>query len=321
MADFEAIVVDNGSQDNSLKMLVLPDHRFRLLPLGKNLGFAAANNAGAAVAQGSWLATLNPDAFPEPDWLENLLDAAHRHPSFALFGSTQVLDDDPEILDGSGDAYSFLGLAWRGNYLHPLCDLPPEGEVFSPCAAAAMYRADVFRELGGFDESLFCYCEDVDLGFRFRLRGHRCLQVSGAVVRHVSGGISGRQSPLAFYLGHRNSLWVHIKNMPWPLLLPTLPLHLAFELLLMAKFQAQALRAEPEKRLRLRLQLFAHSLALRHGLLRSRRAWQRRREMQEGRTLTVLGLARCLCWSLSRLLRREHDVRGVVRWSCNPPLK
>src|SRR5690242_10966967 len=75
MPRFEAVVVDNGSSDGSLDGALPADGRFSVIRLGENLGFAAANNRGAAGARTRWLATLNPDAFAEPDWLAQLLAA------------------------------------------------------------------------------------------------------------------------------------------------------------------------------------------------------------------------------------------------------
>ncbi|MFN3398776.1 MAG: glycosyltransferase family 2 protein [Ferrovibrio sp.] len=97
--------------------------------------------------------------------------------------------------------------------------LPPEGEAFGPCAAAALFRADAFRAAGGFDESLFCYMEDVDLAFRLRFAGERAMQIPAARVRHVGGGSVGG-SEFAVYHGARNSVWCFVKNIPAALLWP-----------------------------------------------------------------------------------------------------
>ena len=107
---------------------------------------------------------------------------------------------------------------------------PRESEVFAPCAAAALYRRAAFEEIGGFDERFFCYFEDVDLGFRLRLRGHRCVYVPDAIVRHVSSALSGYRSDFAVYHGERNAVWTFVKNMPGPLFWFYLPQHLALNL-------------------------------------------------------------------------------------------
>ena len=87
-----------------------------------------------------------------------------------------------------------------------------------------------FEEVGGFDEHYFCYFEDVDLGFRLRLRGYRCVYVPAAIVEHVSSALSGYRSDFAVYHGERNAVWTFIKDMPGPLLLAYLPQHLALNI-------------------------------------------------------------------------------------------
>jgi GT2 family glycosyltransferase len=200
-----------------------------LFALGENLGFAAANNQAIAMCETEFVALLNPDAFPHPDWLEKLLAAAERHPDAAAFGSRQMIDGQPGIVDGTGDVYHMSGLSWRKGHGRPLRheDLV-EREIFSPCAAAALYRRTALLEVGGFDERFFCYFEDVDLGFRLRLAGYKAIYVPDAVVDHVGGASSGgKRSDFAVYHGHRNLVWCFLKNMPNPLFLLLLPAHFA----------------------------------------------------------------------------------------------
>lgn len=230
---FDLYIVDNASE--AAERPRAEDFPSALiLQLEQNTGFAGANNRAAALVQGPFIALLNPDAFPEPSWLEELLAAAARWPQAAAFGSTQIAADAPETFDGLGDCYSIWGLPWRGGFgWSRATTLLVEGEVFSPCAAAALYRADAWRAMGGFDEKLFCFCEDVDLGFRLRLAGHICVQAPRAVVTHVGGGTAGRRSTFATFYGARNRLWVYVKNMPLPLLLFTAPVHAAATLALL----------------------------------------------------------------------------------------
>lgn len=210
------IVVENGSPaDVRVTRSDIPDW-VEFIENETNLGFAAANNQAARLAETRWIALLNPDAFAETKWLAKLLDAARRWPHVKIFGSTQLAYGKSGILDGAGDAYHVFGLPFRGGYGLPISYLPPEGETFSACAAAMMIDRELFMSLGGFDELFFCYCEDVDLGFRARLRGEITIQVKDAVVHHVGYGSSGRWSPFAIYYGTRNRLWTFAKNMPFP---------------------------------------------------------------------------------------------------------
>ncbi|MFN2445566.1 MAG: glycosyltransferase family 2 protein [Vicinamibacterales bacterium] len=209
------IVLDNASTDGSVSGMGRRPG-IELIPLSENVGFAAGNNiAAGAAADCDWLAFLNPDAFPQPGWLDTLAAAAHAHPAVTMFASELRLDADPTTLDGAGDAYHVSGLPWRVGHGQPASLAPAApSEAFSPCGAAALVRRDVFEEVGGFDPSFFCYVEDVDLAFRLRLRGHRCLYVPGAIVRHVGSASTGLRSDFASYHGHRNLVWAWVKNMP-----------------------------------------------------------------------------------------------------------
>lgn len=99
-------------------------------------------------------------------------------------------------------------------------------EIFSPCAAAALYSREAFLEVGGFDEDLFSYYEDVDLGFRLRLAGYRALYVADALVEHVGSAALGIRSDFTFYYSHRNLIWIFFANMPSPYLWFYLPAHM-----------------------------------------------------------------------------------------------
>jgi GT2 family glycosyltransferase len=228
--DFEVILVDNHSTDGSVDGLEGQRSNLRLIVerLDSNLGFAPANNIGARLARGKWLALLNADAFPEPNWLENLLRAAEGNPQYAAFASRQIQFHAPHLLDGAGDIYHVSGLAWRDGYRLPAETRASEQrEVFSPCAAAALYSREEFLKAGGFDEDYFSYFEDVDLGFRIRLGGGKCLYVPGAVVGHVGSGSTGQRSDFSVYYGYRNLVWTFVKDMPFPLIWLFLPLHVA----------------------------------------------------------------------------------------------
>jgi GT2 family glycosyltransferase len=235
------VVVDNGSDDGS-PAAARQHSRVELVEAGRNLGYAGANNlAVRQLDDVEWIALLNPDAFPEPGWLAGLLDAAASHPDHASFASHMVKAEDPGTLDGTGDVYYASGWASRRDHGRPVAQVRRSEVVFASCGAAALYRRSAFLEAGGFDEAFFCYFEDVDLGFRLQLRGHRCRYVPAAVVRHVGSAAKGRHSAFAVYHGHRNLVWTFVKNMPGPLLLCYLPLHLAFTLVAIAWYSLRGM--------------------------------------------------------------------------------
>ena len=304
--DFEAIIVDNGSTDGSADALAPLPSGFKLLRAGQNLGFSAANNLAAREASAPWLATLNPDAFAEPDWLERLMLALERHPEAVMLGSTQLDFKRPDRLDGAGDVYHVVGLAWRGDHGRARGHGPVEGETFGPCAAGALYRRDAFLAAGGFDERFFCYCEDIDLAFRLRLAGATCIQVADAVIRHVGSGITGARSDFAVYHGTRNRLWTFVKNMPGPLFWPLLPVHLLANLMVLQRSLVQG-TFRPTAR----------------GLLDGFRGlgpiWAARRDIQRKRCASTADIARALTWSPMTLLRRASDIRPVAGAKASVP--
>src|SRR5258708_2897319 len=291
--DFEAIIVDNGSKDGSFDdtRKSVQDSRVRFIALGRNVGFAAGNNSAAAQARGKWLALLNPDAFPEPDWLMELIEATKRHPDVGMFGSTQIDANDPTLLDGAGDHYFAAGLPWRGGHRYPISNLPPEHEAFGPCAAAAMYRTTLFRRLGGFDEHFFCYCEDVDLAFRARLVGDPCIQVPGGRVHPVGGAIAGARSSFACYHGARNLIWTFVKNMPSPLFWILLPLHVAVvsALVIVALFRGDGV---------------AVGRGVRDAVVDLPRVLEARRRVQADRTADLTSIGQAMSWNIWYRLRR-----------------
>ena len=293
--DFETLVVDNGSADDSIeqakKIGVAVDYDLA----GANLGFAAANNRAVKGAHGEWVVFLNPDAYAEPDWLHELVAATERHPSADAFGSTQINAYDPSKIDGAGDVFHILGIAYRGHFGWPVEKLPPEGDCFSACAAAAMYRKAIFEKLGGFDERFFCYGEDVDLGFRLRLAGGRAVQVRNARVLHEGSGVTGRHSDFTVYHGHRNRIWTVSKNMPEPLRTGFAPLramvdfYLFFRLLSIGKGRS-------------------YLKAIRDGY---GGAGQFRNDRQSLRSSQIAPLLKAMTWSLLKVTRREADIRSA----------
>lgn len=297
-AGFEAIVVDNGSGDGSLNGAVPDDPRFSVLAPGENIGFGAANNRAAAGATTPFLATLNPDAYPEPGWLDALLGAAERYPDAVLFGSTQIDAKDPSLFDGVGDPYFAFGVAWRGEHGRASRNPAPGGAVFAPCAAAALYRTEPFQRVGGFDESFFCFYEDVDLAFRLRLMGGQCVQVADAVVHHVGSTSTGTDTPFASYHLTRNQIWTFLKNIPGPLLWALLPGHVLVQILVLLRGMTKG-------------QGPAMFRGLRDALVGLGSVLRARRKVQGARQVAWWTIARALTWSPAKWLGRRSDLRPL----------
>lgn len=199
---------------------------------GTNVGFARANNLCAArLHDCEWVCLLNPDAFPEPDWLATLLRTARSQPQYDCLASLLLQQRDPDLIDSAGDEWRRNGIGLHRlqgrRTREAMNDLKSPRPVFAACGAAAMYRRRVFLECGGFDETLFAFYEDVDLGARLRLAGHETLLVPDAVVHHAGGGATGGPgNPLAAYYGQRNFILTYVKDMPGYLFWLYLPSHL-----------------------------------------------------------------------------------------------
>ncbi len=283
--NFEVVLIDNNSQDDSWRAtenLSFPCH---LVRLSNNIGFASANNlAVKSHVHGEWLFLLNPDAYPDPNCLEIIVKSINQVPDVDCFACMLIDANQPSQLDGLGDAYHISGLHWRSGHGAP-CGIAPTHpvEVFSACAAAAIYRTEIYRQLGGFDETYFAYSEDVDLGFRLRLVGGKSVLLPDAKVHHVGSGITGRSSDFSIYHGHRNLTWTFIKNVPSPLILFLLPVHLVMILFMGLFFAASG---------RLRLYMRAKTDAFKH--IRSQ--LMRRKEIQRQRTCSSLNLLRMMSW-------------------------
>jgi GT2 family glycosyltransferase len=290
------IVVDNASTDGSLDRAGADWPRVEVLRLDDNTGFAAANNRGLERCDDcEWAALLNPDAFPEPAWLDALMDAARNHPRAGSFASCLVMDEDPSKLDGIGDAYHVSGLVWRIGHGRPRPAGQTDREVFAACAAAAMYRVSALRSIGGFDESYFCYNEDVDVGFRLRLRGFRCWYVPAAVTRHVGSAVTGRHSDFSLYHGHRNLVWTYFKNMPGGLLARYLWQHLLLNVVTILVLSVQYRSTAP-------LRSKFSALKGMGRVLRQRREIQARRTASNAELLEAMTRGWWRCYFRRRLV-------------------
>ncbi|HRE43768.1 MAG TPA: glycosyltransferase family 2 protein [Terricaulis sp.] len=290
---FNLYVVDNASAVEQRPRADDFPAGARIIQNEDNRGFAAANNQLAALDDAEFIALLNPDAFPEPRWLEHLLAGAARHPRAGAFGSTQIMADDESRYDGLGDCLSPFGAAWRGGRGARRQDIPPlEGETFSVCAAAALYRRAAWDAAGGFDESFFCFIEDVDLGLRLRLKGWASVQIAEAVVAHVGGGASS--SAFAAYHAARNTIWCLAQSMPGAIYWPLLPAHALLTLIFYLRSFGDA-----------------DGKAYRRGVRDACKAigerWRTRRLAQAD--ADARGVARMLTWSLAAMRARAPNIK------------
>lgn len=189
------------------------------------------------------LLLLNPDAILQPGALNAMRTALEDNARTAAVGAVQF-SLDIQTIDGLGDAYHFTGLPWRSAFGAPASQLTTilndhgkrTSPIFSACGAAALYRRCAWDAANGFDIDYFCYCEDVDLGFRLRLAGWDCLRANAAHVLHAGSLSTGKDSDFSVYHGHRNLVWTFVKNMPTVLLALFLLPHLLMNALAMIHY-------------------------------------------------------------------------------------
>ncbi|WP_376791075.1 glycosyltransferase family 2 protein [Thermoflexus sp.] len=224
--DFEVIVVWNeGGRGGGIR--VPAGMALRVETSETNIGFAAAVNWGMRLARGNYLAVLNDDAFPEPGWLEALVEGMEAGEGIGACASLMVFDHRPDIVQSAGIAMDRAAIAWDRWRGRPVVEVQTGGEVFGASAGAALYRRSMWEQLGGFDERFFAYLEDVELAWRAQIAGWRCIYVPGAVVRHQGSATLGEGSPRKKILLGRNKVWLVAKNAPGE----DLPVILLYDLL------------------------------------------------------------------------------------------
>lgn len=217
LRDFEVIVVDDGSTDESVAWLEQNYPEVRLLVNRHNQGFVAACNLGADAARGRVIVFLNNDTEPERGWAEALAKAVCANPTAGIYASKLLLFDRRDTLHSAGDALGVDGIPRnRGVWQQDMGQYDRQTAVFSACGGAVAYRRDVWTTLGGFDESFWMYLEDTDFAFRAQLLGYAPVFVPDARVYHHLSATGG--GTLASYYVGRNTIWMLAKNMPRHLL-------------------------------------------------------------------------------------------------------
>ena len=214
---FEVIIIDNASQDGSVDYIKKHYPYFTLIENKKNLGFAAAVNQGIKDSKSEYIFLLNNDTQLDPNCISNLLKCIKKDENIFAVSSKMIQYHDRNKMDDAGDEYTILGWTKRVGYGKSPDLYHYERETFSACAGAALYRRNVFDEIGFFDENFFTYMEDVDISYRARIQGYKCIYCPQAIVYHVGSAASGsRYNEFKIRLAARNNVYVPFKNMPWP---------------------------------------------------------------------------------------------------------
>ncbi len=283
LRDFEVIVVDNHSADDSLTLLARNYPEVQVLALEENRGFAGACNAGIRAARGEFIVLLNNDTEADARWLEEVVGAFRRHPEAGLVASKMLLFDRRDVFHTAGDYYRVDGRPGnRGVWETDRGQYDREEYVFSACGGSAAYRRTMLDEVGLLDEDFFYSCEDVDLAWRAQLSGWRCIYAPRAVVYHKLSATGGGTTA-SFYDG-RNFIYLLVKDYPGDLW------RRYWRAILRAQLQIawEALRAWRGAAARARLRGMIAGILGIPRMLRKRRAVQRTRRVDTAYLLSIL---------------------------------
>ncbi|WP_048190924.1 glycosyltransferase family 2 protein [Methanobacterium sp. SMA-27] len=214
---YEVIIIDNASKDKSVEYLEENYPEFTLIINKENLGFAAAVNQGIKASNAEYIFLLNTDVELEINCISNLLNCIKKENNIFVVSSKMIQYHDRYKIDDAGDEYSILGWTKKVGEGKSTDLYNKKREIFSACAGASIYRKTVFNDIGYFDENFFAYMEDVDISYRAKIYGYKCIYCPKAVVYHIGSAASGsRYNAFKIRLAARNNVYVPYKNMPWP---------------------------------------------------------------------------------------------------------
>lgn len=223
--EYEVLIVDNGSTDGSVPLIEEQYPQVRIERLPDNTGFCHAVNVGIQKATYPYVILLNNDTRVKKDFINALYQAILSKPQAFSVSAKMLAWDNPELLDDAGDRYCALGWAYARGKGKPAAFYGESCEIFSSCGGAAIYKKELLRKIGLFDEAHFAYLEDLDICYRARIYGYRSYYEPGAEVIHYGSASSGsRYNEWKTSLASANNIYVIGKNMPVLQIVWNLPL-------------------------------------------------------------------------------------------------
>jgi GT2 family glycosyltransferase len=209
----EVLVVDDGRQSEIDELVESRFPGASLVTTAGDTGFAGAAMEGIRQTRGEWIALLNDDVTVEPDTFTWMLRAARSAHDVGSVATQMRFVDRPGTINSAGIEIDVLVTPCDRLVGAPICASEAEViDVFGPSAGAALYRRAMLDEIGGFDVSFFAYLDDVDLAWRARMFGWRCLYAPRAVVYHLHSATFGHHSALKHFLTGRNRVRLVAKN-------------------------------------------------------------------------------------------------------------
>jgi len=226
--EVRVILVDNGSSDGSVEFTGKNYPEVEIILLDKNYGFAKAVNEGIKIAlkdeKIKYILLLNNDIECAENFLEEMLNGFTEE-STGSVACKMMNFYNRDVFDDAGDFIKLIGSPYARGHGEKDTGQYDESEfIFGACAGAAMYRREIFGEIGYFDEDFFAYYEDVDFSFRIQLAGYKSFYNPKAICYHKRGATSGYTSGWQTMLCERNLIAMRIKNYPLPLYIKLTPL-------------------------------------------------------------------------------------------------
>jgi GT2 family glycosyltransferase len=203
--NFEVILVDNNSSDDTLEFVTKNYPSIIIIKLDSNKGFAEPNNLGVKVAKGDYLLFLNNDTVVTPDFISKMIKVMENDKKIGICQSLLLKPDGS--IDSSGDFIDTLGVVYNSK-----TKIKEIREISSARGASMLIQKKIFDELGGFDTKFFFSFEDVDLGWRTWILGYTVVIIPNSIVYHSAGKTTSKlQSESAFH-GLKNQLSMKITN-------------------------------------------------------------------------------------------------------------
>jgi GT2 family glycosyltransferase len=297
------LLVDNASSDGSVERALAAAPSIELIRNDSNLGFAGAYNQAILQVPEPYVMLLNPDTIAlRTGWLEDLLNTMDSDESIAAVACKLVFAHAPNLINSAGGmAYRFTGPVDIGFGQPDSAEFGPGLRPFAASGGAMLVRREVFNSLGGFDDAMFAYVEDVDLSWRIRLTGLQIAYAPKVAFRHVFSSTVGPLSSRKVFLTHRNWLRAMIKNYAPMTLIAALPAYAAWTVF---KFSG-ALFVERSAKLAWQMPLaIAWNIRYLADTLQHRARIQRNRKVSDSIILDCMGPR--FIEPLSSLLRRRN---------------
>jgi hypothetical protein len=221
--DFEIVMVDNASKDNSVAFVQQYYPKVNVVVSESNLGFGGGNNLGYQHCRGEFIYFLNNDVFAEKDALNELVSEIRKNPSIHIFASFLIQYRDRTKVDSAGDTLYTCGKGCTFvNY--PVSLFTKPRLITAACGGAALFSRSTLEKIGLFDVDYFLNYEDLDLSFRAQHMGEKILFVPSSKIYHYgSASQGGRMSPMSLFYAERNFGLFVLKNFPLPFLITFAP--------------------------------------------------------------------------------------------------